>query len=168
MHKSFLPWLRAEGLWLQPWAEGPATTGCCSLSWLWSHSAGLGAGEEQHGLPVEVDADIPGFFFTLEAAGLLVGVLFQELLGRELLDLDLNLLQYLEFLELELDLEPELELELAIGLMFSSLTGSEHSSLWASWLHWPTMTLLMLWISGTVCSLRRGCSIWTSISTSGP
>lgn len=81
MAKRFLPWLGAEGLWLQPWAEGPAIASCCNLSWLWSHSEGLGAGEEQLGLPVEADADIPGFFFTLEAVRLLVAVPSQELLG---------------------------------------------------------------------------------------
>lgn len=98
--KRFLPWLGAEGLWLQLWAEGPVTTGCCSLSWLWSHSVGLGAGVEQLGLPVEVDADVAAFFSSLQAAGLLVGIPSQELLGWELLDLDL--LQLLELLELEL------------------------------------------------------------------
>lgn len=81
-----------------------------------------------------------------------------------MLDLDLDLLQLLELLELQL----ELQVELAIGLLFSSLTGPERSSLWASLLHWPTTTLLMLWISGTVGSRRRGCSTCTSISTSGP
>lgn len=167
--KRFLPWLGAEGLWLQPWAEGPATTHCCSLSGLWSHFEGMSIGEEQLCLPVEVDGDVSAFFSTLEAAGLLGGVPSQELLGRELLDLGLDLLDLLGLLDLLQLLQLlELELELAIALLFSSLTGPEHSSLWASSLHWCTMTLLMLWTSGTVCSLRRGCSTWTSISTSGP
>ncbi|RMC22246.1 hypothetical protein DUI87_00557 [Hirundo rustica rustica] len=105
-----------------------------------------------------MDVDVAAFISTLEAAALLVGVPSQELLGRELLDLDLDLLQLLELLELEL----------ATGLLFSSLTGPEHSSLWASSLHWPTRTLLMLWISGTCVlteerlqHLHQHLHIWT-------
>lgn len=39
LDEGTLPWLEAEGLWLLPWAEGPATF---SL-WCSSYSQGLGA-----------------------------------------------------------------------------------------------------------------------------
>lgn len=42
--KWFLLWLGGEELWVQPWAQGPATTDCSSFSWGWSLSAGLDTG----------------------------------------------------------------------------------------------------------------------------
>ena len=90
-----------------------------------------------------------------------------ELEGLELEELELELEELeLEELDLEgLDLE---ELELATGLLSSSPTASDCSSLWASSLHCSAMILMMPWTSRAVCSPRCSCIIWTMTSLHGP